>query len=77
MGGLIIRAALPHLSEFSTKFYTYLSLSSPHLGYIYNSSKLFDAGMWVIKKSRKSIALEQMTMSDSQNVEDTLIYRLS
>ena len=37
LGGLIIRAALPYLAEFSDKFFTYISLSSPHLGYIYNT----------------------------------------
>jgi len=36
LGGVIIRAALPHLSEFSSKFYTYISLGSPHLGYMYS-----------------------------------------
>ena len=49
MGGLIIRAALPHLAEFSQQFYTYMTLSTPHLGYMTSSGKLFDAGMWVIK----------------------------
>jgi triacylglycerol esterase/lipase EstA (alpha/beta hydrolase family) len=57
LGGLIIRASLPHLEEYSDKFYSYMSLSSPHIGYMYNSSKLFDAGMWVLKKWRKSKCL--------------------
>ncbi len=57
LGGLIIRAALPHLAEFSSKFYTYISMGSPHLGYMYNSNKLFDAGMWVLKNWRKSKCL--------------------
>ena len=34
LGGLIIRAALPQLAIYSSKFFTYLSLSSPHLGYM-------------------------------------------
>lgn len=57
MGGLIIRAALPHLTEFQDKFYTYMSMSSPHLGYMYSSNKLVDAGMWVMKNWRKSKSL--------------------
>ncbi len=77
LGGLIIRAALPHLDEFSDKFYTYMSLSSPHLGYMYNSSKLFDAGMWFLKKWRKSKCLQQLSMSDEKNMDDTCIYKLS
>jgi poly(3-hydroxyalkanoate) synthetase len=37
LGGLIIRAALPLLeAELKDKFYTYMSLSTPHLGYMYN-----------------------------------------
>jgi len=36
LGGLITRAALPYLEEFSDKMYNYFSLSSPHLGYMYN-----------------------------------------
>jgi len=58
LGGLIIRASLPHLEEFKDKLYSYMSLSSPHLGYMYNSNKLFDAGMWFLKKWRKSKCLQ-------------------
>jgi hypothetical protein len=32
MGGIIIRAALPHLSEFKERMHTFITLSSPHLG---------------------------------------------
>ena len=57
MGGLIVRAALPYLLEYKNLFYTYMSLASPHLGYMYNSNKLLDAGMWVMKKFKKSKSL--------------------
>jgi len=57
IGGLIIRAALPHLAEFAPKFFTYISLGSPHLGYMYNTNKLFDAGLWILKKWRNSRCL--------------------
>ena len=77
LGGIIIRAALPHLEEFKDKFYTYMSLSSPHMGYMYNSNKLFDAGMWFLKKWRKSKCLLQLSMTDAKNIEDTAIYKLS
>ena len=49
LGGLIIRAALPHLLEVSDKFQFFLTFSAPHLGIMYNSSKLIDAGMWFLK----------------------------
>ncbi len=44
LGGVIIRSALPHLHEFKEYMYTFFSLSSPHLGYMYNSNKMIDAG---------------------------------
>merc|ERR1712186_225713 len=33
VGGLIVRSALPHLSDFNTHMFTYISFSTPHLGY--------------------------------------------
>ena len=45
LGGLIIRAALPHLSEYQNNMYSFLTLSSPHLGYLYNTSSIIDTGI--------------------------------
>jgi triacylglycerol esterase/lipase EstA (alpha/beta hydrolase family) len=58
LGGVIVRASLPHLSEYSSKFFTFISLASPHLGQLHNSSKLVELGTWVIKKWRKSKSLQ-------------------
>lgn len=77
LGGLIIRAALPHLAEYAPKFFTYMSLGSPHLGYMYNSNKLFDAGMWLLKKWRNSRCLTQLSMTDQRLYEETCLYRLA
>lgn len=44
MGGLIIRAALPRLDCFKMQMHTILTLGSPHMGYMYNKSKLIDTG---------------------------------
>lgn len=44
LGGIIIRSSLPYLQDYKDKMYTFFSLSSPHLGYMYNSSKVIDAG---------------------------------
>ncbi len=74
MGGLIIRAALPHLSKYQNKMYTYLSLGSPHLGYQYSDSKLIEAGIWLLKKWRKSKSLAQL--SDNSD-KSTFLVRLS
>ena len=65
MGGIIIRTALPRLEQFSKKFYTYISLSSPHVGFLYNPSKLIDAGLWIINNVQKSLSIQQLTMQDN------------
>ena len=42
LGCILIRSAIqkPELAAFSSKFHTYLSLSGPHLGTMYNNSNL-------------------------------------
>lgn len=77
LGGLIIRAAMAYLEQLKDKFYTYMSLSSPHLGYLYSPKFLVSAGLWVLKKWKKSESLKELSMSDSMNLEDSYLYRLS
>lgn len=77
LGGLIIRASLVYLEEYSFKFEQFMSLSTPHLGFGQNSSKLVGAGIWVIKKWKKVKSLQQMTMSDSKEKTETFMYNLS
>lgn len=77
LGGLICRAALPHLEKYKDKFHGFLTLCSPHLGYMYKSSKVFSTGMWVLKSWKKSIALTQLSMTDHKNIEQTALYLLS
>ncbi len=77
IGGLIIRAALPYLKDFSDKFWLYMSLSSPHLGYIYSTSSLIDAGLWILKTWKKSKSLEQLSFSDAKEMKDCCIFRMS
>jgi pimeloyl-ACP methyl ester carboxylesterase len=77
LGGLIIRAALLHLEEFSDKMHLFLSLSSPHLGIIEGCSKLIRAGLWILNKFKKSESLKQLSFADSVKIEDCMIYKLS
>jgi len=42
------------LEEFKSFMHGYMSLGSPHLGYMYNTNALFDAGMWVLKRLKRS-----------------------
>ena len=57
LGGLIIRAGLIHLEDYSEKFNTFFTFSTPHLGFMYHSSKVVDAGLWVMKTWKKCISL--------------------
>ena len=77
LGGLIIRASLPHLKSLAPKFHFYITFSSPHLGYMYNSSKIVDAGLWIIKKWKKSECLKQLSMTDTTDPKNSFLYRLS
>ena len=77
LGGIIVREAVKHLQAFKSKMHGYVSLGSPHLGYMYNSSSLVDAGMWFIKKWKQSDSLKQLSMTDTQRREDSFLYRLS
>jgi hypothetical protein len=76
-GGLIVRSALPLLSEYSRKMHTFMTFSTPHLGYMYAANPLFSAGLWVVKKFRKSACLEQLSMTDSPDKADAFLVHLS
>jgi triacylglycerol esterase/lipase EstA (alpha/beta hydrolase family) len=65
MGGIIIRCALPKLLKYKDHFYSFITLSSPHLGYIYSTSKLVDAGLWLMNTMKKCTSILQLTMQDS------------
>lgn len=77
LGGVIIRAALPHLERFKDKMETFVTLSSPHLGYMYASNTIMNAGMWVLKRWKKSKCLDQLTMTDAKDYKENFLYKLS
>jgi hypothetical protein len=55
----------------------FMSLSSPHLGYTPNKSRLIDAGIWVVRKWRKSTGLSQLQLQDGPNIRKSELYQLS
>lgn len=77
IGGVIIRSALPHLEEYKSKFWLYISLSSPHMGYAFSESKIINAGMWVLKKWKGSKSLEQLMLDDNKNFRETCLFKIS
>ena len=58
LGGIIVREALKHLRSYQKQFHAYVSLGTPHLGYMYNSTSIVDAGIWLIKKFKQSDSLK-------------------
>ena len=50
LGGVIIRSAMHTMFMISNrdKLFMFISLSSPHLGYLTSKSGLVDTGMWLI-----------------------------
>uniref|UniRef100_A0A146MGZ2 Protein FAM135A n=6 Tax=Lygus hesperus TaxID=30085 RepID=A0A146MGZ2_LYGHE len=79
LGNIIIRAAIarPQLKHLLPRLHTFLSLSGPHLGTLYNSSGLVNMGMWFMQKWKKSGSLLQLSLRDAADVRDTFLYRLS
>ncbi|UJR28838.1 hypothetical protein I4U23_010062 [Adineta vaga] len=79
LGNLIVRATVSHenFQRYRTLLYTYLSLSGPHLGTLFNTSGLVNAGMWLMQKWKKSCSLSQMSFKDSTDPKQTYLYKLS
>lgn len=76
LGGLIIRAAIPLLLDYSSKFHLLMTLSTPHLG-VQEGSKLVRAGIWIMNYVRKIDSLCELKMGDSKNIENCLLNKLS
>ena len=79
LGNLIVRSTVSHedFKPFVGKLHTYLSLSGPHLGTLYNSSGLINIGMWVMQKWKKSGSLLQLSLKDNSDLYKTFLYKLS
>lgn len=73
LGGLTIRAALPHLSQFAPKMHLFMTTSTPHLGV---TSKLLTTGIWLLNKLQRVPSLVELQMKDNAPEQCTL-YQLS
>lgn len=79
LGNLIVRSAVSHenFKPFVNRLHTYLSLSGPHLGTLYNPSGLINMGLWIMQKWKKSGSLLQLSLKDNQDLHKTFLYKLS
>uniref|UniRef100_A0AAQ5YBE3 DUF676 domain-containing protein n=1 Tax=Amphiprion ocellaris TaxID=80972 RepID=A0AAQ5YBE3_AMPOC len=75
LGNIIIRSVLtrPRFRCYLPKLHTFLSLSGPHLGTLYNNSTLLLA----VGKLKKSGSLLQLTFRDHVDPRKTFLYLLS
>ncbi|KAG5831019.1 hypothetical protein ANANG_G00299420 [Anguilla anguilla] len=79
LGNLIVRSVLtrPGFRCYLSRLHTFLSLSGPHLGTLYNSSALVNTGLWFMQKWKKSGSLLQLTCRDHTDPRQTFLYQLS
>ncbi|XP_056598065.1 protein FAM135B [Triplophysa dalaica] len=79
LGNIIIRSVLtrPRFRCYLCKLHTFLSLSGPHLGTLYNNSTLVSTGLWLMQKLKKSGSLLQLTFRDHIDPRQTFLYTLS
>jgi pimeloyl-ACP methyl ester carboxylesterase len=68
MGGIIARACLARLPQFSKQFGFFFSLSTPHLGYLNGVDTKIKAGMWFMRKMNKVLSLDQLAMEDGESL---------
>lgn len=80
LGNLIIRAALIDdvLKPYLQHLHVFLSISAPHLGYLYSSNNMFNGGLWLLKQLNKgSAVMHELTFTDRPDMLDCYLYKLS
>ncbi|KAK8290928.1 hypothetical protein V6Z11_D06G030800 [Gossypium hirsutum] len=78
IGNFIIRTALAEsaMEPYLRFLHTFVSLSGPHLGYLYSSNSLFNSGLWLLKKLKGTQCIHQLTFADDPDIRNTFFYRL-
>ena len=78
LGSVIIRSALTSylLTPFLNRLWSFVSLTSPHVGFFF-APGIVNTAVWFLKRWHKSLALEQLSLSDEKDVNKTFFYRLS
>ncbi|XP_042033497.1 protein FAM135B-like isoform X3 [Salvia splendens] len=78
IGNIILRTALTEtiMEPYLRFLHTYLSVSGPHLGYLYSSNSLFNGGLWLLKKLKGTQSIHQLTFTDDPDLQNTFLYKL-
>ena len=69
MGGIIIRACLPYLQLYKNSFHCYISLCTPHMGYLYHTSKIVTTSIWLMNQLKKDQSMIELTLSDDPELD--------
>ncbi|XP_057849810.1 uncharacterized protein LOC131060560 isoform X2 [Cryptomeria japonica] len=79
IGNIIIRSALTDaaMKPYLNNLYTFLSISGPHLGYLYSTNTLFNSGLWLFKKLKGSPCMHQLTFTDEAELQNSFLFKLS
>ena len=64
------------MEPFRKYLHTYLSLSGPHLGYLYSTNSLFNSGLWLLEKLKSTQVIHQLTLTDDPDLRQTFFYKL-
>ncbi|KAL0797589.1 hypothetical protein Bca101_052763 [Brassica carinata] len=64
------------MEPYRKYLHTYLSLSCPHLGYLYSSNSLFNSGLWILKKLKSAQVIHQLTLTDDPDLQNTFFCKL-
>ncbi|PPS08441.1 hypothetical protein GOBAR_AA12221 [Gossypium barbadense] len=78
IGNFIIRTALAEsaMEPYLRFLHTFVSLSGPHLGYLYSSNSLFNSGLWLLEKLKGTQCIHQLTFADDRDIRNTLFHKL-
>ncbi|TYI21340.1 hypothetical protein ES332_A06G031800v1 [Gossypium tomentosum] len=78
IGNVIIRTALAEsaMEPYLRFLHTFVSLSGPHLGYLFSSNSLFNSGLWLLKKLKGTQCIHQLTFADDPDIRNTFFYKL-
>nr|GMC48306.1 protein FAM135B-like isoform X1 [Ipomoea batatas] len=78
IGNIILRTALTEsiMEPYLRYLHTYVSISGPHLGFLYSSNSLFNSGLWLLKKLKGTQCIHQLTFTDDPDIQNTFLYKL-
>ena len=76
MGGLILRAAANQIS-YQEYLYAYISLGTPHLGYLQGLKLHIRAGLSIFSNLYNNPCLNQLSGKDSEDFHKSALFKLS